>query len=184
MRPSNLKEVASSVVSGMSRSINRSTQPIEEETREGSRKGSTLVDGKSPMEYIKMLADVQELPEKGELAESFDDESAEDYLREEAEATGQSYEEYVRSIAEEFEDGGHLGGRKGSRKGMDIDGFFPEIATKHGIDVPKAVAVRNEMNEEGIIFDTPEFDELCKKHGVDPELMQEVIDDFAEQYLM
>lgn len=180
MRPSNLKEVASSVVSGMSRSINRSTQSVEEETREGSRKGSTLVDGKSPMEYIKMLADVQELPEKGELIESFDDESAEDYLREESEATGQSYEEYVRSIAEEFEDGG----RKGSRKGMDIDGYFNVVAGNHGLDIAKAIKVRDEMNEEGILPDTEEFVELSKKHGVDPDIMQNVVDDFAERYLM
>ena len=184
MRPSNLKEVASSVVSGMSRSINRSIQPVEEETREGSRTGSTLVDGKSPIEYIKMLADVQELPEKGELTESFDDESAEDYLREEAEATGQSYEEYVRSIAEEFEDGGHLGGRKGSRKGMDIDGYFNVVAGNHGLDIAKAIKVRDEMNEEGILPDTEEFVELSKKHGVDPDIMQNVVDDFAERYLM
>lgn len=40
MRPSNLQEVASSVVKGMSRSINRSAQPTEDQTREGRRKGS------------------------------------------------------------------------------------------------------------------------------------------------
>ena len=33
MRPSNLPEVASSVVKGMSRSINRSAQPTEDQTR-------------------------------------------------------------------------------------------------------------------------------------------------------
>lgn len=110
-------------------------------TRRGSRKGATMVDGKSPMEYIKMLADVQELPEKGELTESFDDESAEDYLREEAEATGQSYEEYVRSIAEEFEDGGHLGGRKGSRKGSRKGIAYGGKSEVHQESIKAAVAV-------------------------------------------
>lgn len=42
MRPSNLKEVASSVVNGMSRSINRSAQPTEDQTQEDSRKGSSI----------------------------------------------------------------------------------------------------------------------------------------------
>ena len=44
MRPSNLREVASSVVTGMSRSINRSAQPTEDQThedRKGSRKGDS-----------------------------------------------------------------------------------------------------------------------------------------------
>lgn len=41
MRPRNLNEVSSSVVTGMSRSINRSAQPTEDQTREGSRKGAS-----------------------------------------------------------------------------------------------------------------------------------------------
>lgn len=106
MRPSNLEEVASSVVNGMSRSINRSAQTIEEETREGSRKG------------------------------------------------------------------------------MDIDGYFNVVAGNHGLDIAKAIKVRDEMNEEGILPDTEEFVELAKKHGVDPDIMQNVVDDFAERYLM
>lgn len=42
MRPSNLKEVASSVVKGMSRSINRSAQPSEDQTHKESREGSAI----------------------------------------------------------------------------------------------------------------------------------------------
>lgn len=42
MRPSNLPEVASSVVKGMSRSINRSAQPTEDQTHEESREGSAI----------------------------------------------------------------------------------------------------------------------------------------------
>lgn len=79
MRPSNLKDVAYSVVTGMSRSINRSAQPIEEESREGSRKG------------------------------------------------------------------------------MDVDGYFNVVAGNHGLDIAKAIKVRDEMNEEGILPDTEEF---------------------------
>ena len=74
--------------------------------------------------------------------------------------------------------------REGSRKGMDVDGYFNVVAQNHGLDISKAIKVRNEMNEEGILPDTEEFIELSKKHGVDPNIMQNVVDDFAERYLM
>ena len=80
--------------------------------------------------------------------------------------------------------GSHLGSRKGSRKGMDVDGYFNVVAQNHGIDIAKDIKVRNEMNEEGILPDTEEFVELSKNHGVDPDIMQNVVDDFAERYLM
>lgn len=74
--------------------------------------------------------------------------------------------------------------RTGSRKGMDVDGYFNVVAQNHGLDIAKAIRVRNEMNEEGIMPDTEEFVELSKKHGVDPDIMQNVVDEFVERYLM
>ena len=112
MRPSNLKEVASSVVEGMSRSINRSAQPTEDQTREGSRKGATMVDGKSPMDYLKMLEELQGFPEEREIISSGDENAAEEYLKKDAQLNNQSYEEAVRSIAEEYGEDSYLGGRK------------------------------------------------------------------------
>ena len=61
MRPSNLKEVASSVVKGMSRSINRSAQPTEDQTREGSRKGEVYDwDG---IDYEAIAGELEKLGE-------------------------------------------------------------------------------------------------------------------------
>lgn len=74
--------------------------------------------------------------------------------------------------------------RTGSRKGMDVDGYFNVVAQNHGLDIAKAIRVRNEMNEEGIMPDTEEFVELSKKHGVDPDIMKNVVDEFVERYLM
>lgn len=118
MRSRNLKDVAFSVVEGMSRSINRSAQPIEEESREGSRKGATIVDGKSPMDYLKMLEELQGFPEEREIIESGNENAAEEYLKKDAQINNQSYEEAVRSIAREYDDDSYLGGRNGSRKGV------------------------------------------------------------------
>lgn len=86
-------------------------------TRRGSRKGATLVDGKSPMDYLKMLEELQGFPEEREIIESGDEDAAEEYLKKDAQLNNQSYEEAVRSIAEEYGDDSYLGGRKGSRKG-------------------------------------------------------------------
>lgn len=82
-----------------------------------SRKGGTFVDGKSPMEYMKILFDLQGLNEQRLIINSGDENAAEEYMRKDAEFDNMSYEEYVRALVEEFEefdDDDYLGGRKGS----------------------------------------------------------------------
>ena len=95
--------------------------------RHGSRKGATIVDGKSPLKYLMMLEYLQGFPEEREIIESGDEDAAEEYLRKDAEINGQTYEEAVRSIEEEYsDDDSYLGGRKGSRKGNIYGGKSPE----------------------------------------------------------
>lgn len=94
--------------------------------RRGSRKGATIVDGKSPLKYLMMLEYLQGFPEEREIIESGDEDAAEEYLRKDAEINGQTYEEAVRSIEEEYSDDSYLGGRKGSRKGNIYGGKSPE----------------------------------------------------------
>lgn len=95
--------------------------------RRGSRKGATIVDGKSPLKYLMMLEYLQGFPEEREIIESGDEDAAEEYLRKDAEINGQTYEEAVRSIEEEYsDDDSYLGGRKGSRKGNIYGGKSPE----------------------------------------------------------
>lgn len=106
-------------------------------TRRGARKGATLVDGKSPMDYLKMLEELQGFPEEREIIASGDENSAEEYLKKDAQINGQSYEEAVRSIAEEYGDDSYLGGRKGSRKGI-VYGGKSEV---HQESIKAAVAV-------------------------------------------
>ena len=254
MRPSNLKEVASSVVKGMSRSINRSAQTFEEETREGSRKGSPTHDNVYDM--LEFMDDASEVTDKyfdgyNKLFEDLSQEELSNLASDLKSRFPEEYQEYVDSVdgaylgrkgsvdwdkfmgwesasdpndREKFvsafeEITGHkydseygddfenedearrilelldrtgsaysnntrMGSRNGSRKGMDVDGYFNVVAGNHGLDIAKAIKVRDEMNEEGILPDTEEFVELSKKHGVDPEIMQNVVDDFAERYLI
>lgn len=236
MRPSNLKEVASSVVKGMSRSINRSAQPTEDQTRYGRRKGSRNVEvydwdgidfeaiageleklGEDPWELnfdeIYDLAEskgltpdnfTREGSRKGSKREEVIDEVFDgdeilynEYLDEMGEyglanwsidTWKEYFEKYEMGLDPEGEDkfleAHRNGSRNGSRKGMDVDGYFNVVAGNHGLDIAKAIKVRDEMNEEGILPDTEEFVELSKKHGVDPDIMQNVVDDFAERYLM
>lgn len=168
MRPSNLKEVASSVVEGMSRSINRSAQPIEEESREGSRKGATLVDGKSPMDYLKMLEELQGFPEEREIIASGDEDAAEEYLKKDADINGQSYEEAVRSIAEEYDDS-YLGGRNGSRKGVSREEVIDEVFDGDEILYNEYL---DEMGEYGLAnWSIDTWKEYFEKYemGLDPE---------------
>ena len=81
-----------------------------------SRKGGTFVDGKSPMDYMKILFELQGFNEQRLIINSGNEEAAEEYMRKDAEFDNMSYEEYVRALVEEFEefDDDYLGGRKGS----------------------------------------------------------------------
>ena len=110
-------------------------------TRRGSRKGATLVDGKSPMDYLKMLEELQGFPEEREIIASGDENAAEEYLKKDAQINGQSYEEAVRSIAEEYGDDSYLGGRKGSRKGSRNGIAYGGKSEVHQESIKAAVAV-------------------------------------------
>ena len=110
-------------------------------TRRGSRKGATLVDGKSPMDYLKMLEELQGFPEEREIIASGDENAAEEYLKKDAQINGQSYEEAVRSIAEEYDDDSYLGGRKGSRKGSRKGIAYGGKSEVHQESIKAAVAV-------------------------------------------
>lgn len=110
-------------------------------TRRGSRKGATLVDGKSPMDYLKMLEELQGFPEEREIIASGDENAAEEYLKKDAQINGQSYEEAVRSIAEEYGDDSYLGGRKGSRKGSRKGIAYGGKSEVHQESIKAAVAV-------------------------------------------
>ena len=110
-------------------------------TRRGSRKGATLVDGKSPIDYLKMLEELQGFPEEREIIASGDENAAEEYLKKDAQLNNQTYEEAVRSIAEEYDDDSYLGGRKGSRKGSRKGIAYGGKSEVHQESIKAAVAV-------------------------------------------
>lgn len=110
-------------------------------TRRGSRKGATLVDGKSPMDYLKMLEELQGFPEEREIIASGDENAAEEYLKKDAQLNNQTYEEAVRSIAEEYDDDSYLGGRNGSRKGSRKGISYGGKSEVHQESIKAAVAV-------------------------------------------
>ena len=83
-------------------------------SHKGSRKGYTNVDGKSPMEYIKMLYDLQGFPSQQDVISHGSETDAEEYLKNNASFFGIEYEKYLRMIAEEYEEGMREGSRKGS----------------------------------------------------------------------
>lgn len=84
-------------------------------SRKGSRKGYTTVDGKSPIEYLKMLHNLQGFPDQHSIITSGDEDAAEEYLRENLELDGSTYEAELRSIVKEYEEGQREGNRKGDR---------------------------------------------------------------------
>lgn len=110
-------------------------------TRRGSRKGATMVDGKSPMDYLKMLEELQGFPEEHEIIASGDENAAEEYLKKDAQINGQSYEEAVRSISEEYNDDSYLGVRKGSRKGSRKGIAYGGKSDVHQESIKAAVVV-------------------------------------------
>ena len=101
-------------------------QSSYEGSRKGSRKGytksPTIVDGKSPMEYLKMMYAMHGLYNEEVVIDSGDEIKAEEYLRRDASYNFDSYEDFVRDLADDYEykrKEGILGGRKGSRKGAE-----------------------------------------------------------------
>lgn len=155
-RPDNLNTIAQSVVSGMSRKIG-------EPSRKGSRKGYTSVDGKSPMEYLKMLYDLQGFPSQQDVISHGSETDAEEYLKNNASFFGTGYEKYLRMIVEEYEKGLRDGSRKGapafatgnSGKIMnDVKGLInnPTVSTKlqktFGTQDQRNQAILQEHNNE------------------------------------
>lgn len=106
-RPENLGQISSDIAYGRKRSIRLEGEYTTEESREGyrkgSRKGSTTVDGKSPMEYLNMLYDLQGFPSQLDVISHGSETDAEEYLRNNASFYGIEYEKYLRTIAEEYE---------------------------------------------------------------------------------
>ena len=105
-RPENLGQISSGIVSGRNRSLHLNgeyTQESREGSRKGSRKGYTTVDGKSPMECLKMLYDLQGFPSQQDVISHGSETDAEEYLRNNASFYGIDYEKYLRTIVEEYE---------------------------------------------------------------------------------
>lgn len=110
-------------------------------TRRGSRKGATMVDGKSPMEYLRILHELQCFPEEREILASGDEDAAEEYLKKDAQLNNQTYEEAVRSIVKEYEDLSDLDVRNGSRKGSRKGNAYGGKSEVHQESIKAAVAV-------------------------------------------
>ena len=110
-------------------------------TRRGSRKGATMVDGKSPMEYLRILHELQWFPEEREILASGDEDAAEEYLKKDAQLNNQTYEEAVRSIVKEYDDLSDLDVRNGSHKGSRKGNAYGGKSEVHQESIKAAVAV-------------------------------------------
>lgn len=115
-------------LNGVLGTINAGAQKVGKKMkRDKSRKGynwhittPTIVDGKSPIEYLKIMQEISHSRSEKVIIDSGDEIEAEKYIRDEAHTEGESYEEYVRRIASNYEyhkELGLFGGRNGSRKG-------------------------------------------------------------------
>lgn len=114
-------------LNGVLGTINAGAQKVGKKMkRDKSRKGytikdPTIVDGKSPIEYLKIMQEISGSRMEKNIIDSGNESEAEKYIRGEAFPEGESYEEYVRRIASDYDykknELGILGGRNGSRKG-------------------------------------------------------------------
>ena len=115
-------------LNGVLGTINAGAQKVGKKMkRDKSRKGynwhittPTIVDGKSPIEYLKIMQEISHSRSEKVIIDSGDEIEAEKYIRDEAHTEGESYEEYVRRIASNYEynkELGLFGGRNGSRRG-------------------------------------------------------------------
>lgn len=115
-------------LNGVLGTINAGAQKVGKKMkRDKSRKGynwhittPTIVDGKSPIEYLRIMQEISHSRSEKVIIDSGDEIEAEKYIRDEAHTEGESYEEYVRRIASNYEynkELGLFGGRNGSRKG-------------------------------------------------------------------
>lgn len=99
-------------------------------SHKGSRKGYTSVDGKSPIEYLKMLYDLQGFPDQRKIIYSGDEDAAEEYLKENLELDNSTYEAELKDLVEEWEEGQ----REGSRKGGYYNDALQAHAVYHGYE--------------------------------------------------
>lgn len=90
-------------INGLILEVTRGRQGSVPNHRKGSRKGATSVDGKSPMEYLEMLYDLQGFPSQKDVISHGSETDAEEYLRNNASFYGIEYEKYLRTIFEEYE---------------------------------------------------------------------------------
>ena len=159
-------------LNGVLGTINAGAQKVGKKMkRDKSRKGynwhittPTIVDGKSPIEYLKIMQEISHSRSEKVIIDSGDEIEAEKYIRDEAHTEGESYEEYVRRIASNYEyhkELGLFGGRNGSRKGSgplcDIGsvsgkGSRPEnlneIATKITLGRNRSIGAPTAVEEE------------------------------------
>lgn len=159
-------------LNGVLGTINAGAQKVGKKMkRDKSRKGynwhittPTIVDGKSPIEYLKIMQEISHSRSEKVIIDSGDEIEAEKYIRDEAHTEGESYEEYVRRIASNYEyhkELGLFGGRNGSRKGsgplcdlgsVSGKGSRPEnlneIATKIAIGRNRSIGAPTSAVEE------------------------------------
>lgn len=157
-------------LNGVLGTINAGAQKVGKKMkRDKSRKGYTIdpeiVDGKSPLEYLKMEYAMHNLYNEKVVLDSGNERKAMKYLFDEARDEGESYEEYVRMIASDYDykknELGILGGRNGSRKGsgplcdlgsVSGKGSRPEnlneIATKITLGRNRSIGAPTAVEEE------------------------------------
>ena len=159
-------------LNGVLDTINAGAQKVGKKMkRDKSRKGynwhittPTIVDGKSPIEYLKIMQEISHSRSEKVIIDSGDEIEAEKYIRDEAHTEGESYEEYVRRVASNYEynkELGLFGGRNGSRKGsgplcdlgsVSGKGSRPEnlneIATKITLGRNRSIGAPTAVEEE------------------------------------
>ena len=157
-------------LNGVLGTINAGAQKVgkkmkRDKSRKGYRIDPEIVDGKSPLEYLKMEYAMHNLYNEKVVLDSGDERKAMKYLFDEARDEGESYEEYVRRIASDYDykknELGILGGRNGSRKGsgplcdlgsVSGKGSRPEnlneIATKITLGRNRSIGAPTAVEEE------------------------------------
>lgn len=113
-------------LNGVLGTINAGAQKVgkkmkRDKSRKGIRLDPEIVDGKSPIEYLKIMQEISGSRNEKTIIDSGDESKAMMYILSEARSEGESYEEYVRRIAADYDykknQLGLFGGHKGSRKG-------------------------------------------------------------------
>lgn len=157
-------------LNGVLGTINAGAQKVgkklkKDKSRKGYMPDPDIVDGKSPLEYLKMEYAMHNLYNEKVVIDSGDERKAMKYLLDEARTEGESYEEYVRRIASDYDykknELGILGGRNGSRKGsgplcdlgsVSGKGSRPEnlneIATKITLGRNRSIGAPTAVEEE------------------------------------